>query len=60
MLRTDLITIKYRCQNLEQALISEKETPYPFILVFRKQAKHVFPNFVSVHIYTCKEFSILK
>lgn len=60
MLQTDFITIKYCCQNLRQVLISEKETPYSFILVCRTQAKYVFPNFVYVHIYTCKEFSILK
>ena len=50
MLRTDLITIKNRCQGVNI---------HPFILVSRTQAKHVFPNFVSVRLYIFK-FSILK
>lgn len=54
MLQTDLITIKYGCQNLQEALISEKEKLYPFILGFRTEAKHVLPNCVSVHLYTFK------
>lgn len=60
MLWIDLITINYYCQNLQWAFISEKGKPHPFILVFRTQAKHVFPNFVSVYLYTFKTFSILK
>lgn len=60
MLQTDLITMKYCCQNLQQALVSEKETPYPFTMVCRTQDKYVLPNFFYVHIYTCKEFPILK
>ena len=60
MLWTDLITIKNSCcQHFQQTLISEKEKPYPFILVFRTQTKHVFPNFMSVCLHVFK-FSILK
>ena len=60
MLWTDLITIKNSCcQNFQQTLISEKEKPYPFILVFRTQTKLAFLNFMSVCLYVFK-FSILK
>ena len=60
MLWTDLITIKNSCcQSFQQTLISEKEKPYPFILVFRTQIKHAFPNFMNVPLYIFK-FSILK
>ena len=60
MLWTDLITIKNSCcQNFQQTLISEKEKPYPFILVFRTQNKLAFLNFMSVCLYVFK-FSILK
>lgn len=60
MLRTYLIIIKCCCQNFQEALISEKEKPCPFMLVFRIQAEHVLPNFVSVHLYTFENFSVLK